>query len=167
MREIINTNQKYRIVSMKHTHKKDKFITLWGPNNAGYHWSKEMSGVYEGYEPGYHESERNTPITEELAESLFTKANHEGKEKHMILNTISNAKKLGLKWIKGELTREGGGFTMSKTTENALLWIFAFMIGTCLTILFLDKRELNVLAKEKLNLENEKLRIEIQILEVK
>jgi hypothetical protein len=56
---------------------------------------------------------------------------------------------------------------MSKTTENALLWIFAFMIGTCLTILFLDKRELNVLAKEKLNLENEKLRIEIQILERK
>lgn len=56
---------------------------------------------------------------------------------------------------------------MSKTTENALLWLLAFVIGVCLTILFLDKRELNDLAKEKLNLENEKLRIEILILERK
>ncbi|MCE7039171.1 hypothetical protein [Dyadobacter sp. CY312] len=102
----INTDKQYRIVSMKHTLKNDRFITLWGPNDAGYHWSKEMSGIYEGYVPGYHESERNMPITEEFANILFKPVNYEGKEKHMILNTISNTNKLGLKWVKGKLVKE-------------------------------------------------------------
>lgn len=103
----INTHQIYRIVSMKHTNKRDKYITLWGPNDAGYHFSREMAGVYYGYVPGYHESEGNMPVTEELAQSLFQKVIYDGKEKHMIPNNRHSWDLLQLKWYRGVLVRTG------------------------------------------------------------
>lgn len=106
MPQTINPGKEYRIVSLMHTHKKDKYITLWGPENAGYHYSKEMSGIYDGYEQGYHDQNGNMPITEEFAGLLFTPVNYEGKEKHMILNTANNHNKLGLVWKKGELVKD-------------------------------------------------------------
>jgi hypothetical protein len=105
MKDSINTDQVFRIVSMKHTGKRDTYITLWGPDDAGYHFSKEMSGVYHGYVPGYHDSEGNMPITEEKAESLFIKVDYEGKEKHMIPNCKAVWEALGLKWTKQGLRR--------------------------------------------------------------
>lgn len=51
---IKNPDQEYYVVSLKHTNKKDKYMTLWRPNNAGYCWPLELAGVYNGYEPGYH-----------------------------------------------------------------------------------------------------------------
>ena len=52
--KIINPDIKYLICSFKHTSKKDKYITLWGPDNAGYYLSISKAGVYNGYEEGYH-----------------------------------------------------------------------------------------------------------------
>jgi len=105
MSTLVNQHKKYRIVSMKHTGKSDKFITLWGPNDAGYHFSKELSGIYDGYEPGYHDSEGNMPIPEELAQRLFINVNYEGKEKHMIPNCKAVWDELNLKWTKSGLRR--------------------------------------------------------------
>jgi hypothetical protein len=53
---------KYYIVSLKHTSKKDKYLTLWRPDNKGYCWPMSLAGVYEDYEPGYHNDEGNTPV---------------------------------------------------------------------------------------------------------
>lgn len=106
MAELINTDQKYRIVSMKHTGKKDEFLTLWGPSDAGYHYSEELSGVYDGYQPGYHDSEGNMPITEEQAQRLFIQVIYEGKEKHMIPNCKAVHDALGLKWSAQGLRRK-------------------------------------------------------------
>lgn len=37
----------YNIISLKHTNKNDKYITLWRSNKSGYCYSKEMSGLYD------------------------------------------------------------------------------------------------------------------------
>lgn len=59
------------IISLTHTNKGDKFITLWRPNNAGYCYAKEMAGLYETPEQGYHDSDTNMPIQKTTAEGLF------------------------------------------------------------------------------------------------
>jgi len=61
---IINPLVKYYIVSLKHTNRKDKYITLWRPKNAGYCWPLELAGVYDGYQHGYHNSgpTENVPV---------------------------------------------------------------------------------------------------------
>jgi hypothetical protein len=64
MNKPINTHQRYRVVSLSHTKKTDKFICLWASDDAGYALSQEMSGIYNGYVPGYHDSTDNIPITE-------------------------------------------------------------------------------------------------------
>lgn len=35
------------IVSLTHTMRHEKYVTLWRPNNSGYCYSKEMAGFYE------------------------------------------------------------------------------------------------------------------------
>jgi len=54
MKKIINPEIKYFIISFKHTGRKNKYITLWRPNNAGYCYPIELAGQYNGYEDGYH-----------------------------------------------------------------------------------------------------------------
>ena len=106
MNDIVNPNQQYRIISLNHTHKRDKWITLWGANNAGYHYSKEMSGMYDGYRSGYHDSEGNLPITEEFANTLFEWLDYYGTFKWLIPNNVQNRKILGVHYVKGELTKK-------------------------------------------------------------
>lgn len=36
----------YYIVSLNHTDKKDRYITFWRPNNAGYCWPLSWAGKY-------------------------------------------------------------------------------------------------------------------------
>lgn len=76
----------YYIISLKHTHKGDGYITLWRPNNAGYCLSKEFAGVYETPEVGYHNSDGNMPISVEEADKLFLKLPYDDLEKHLIPN---------------------------------------------------------------------------------
>lgn len=90
----------YYIVSLRHTVKYKKFVTLWGPNDANYHFSREMSGLYEQYKEGYHNNEGNKPITKELADSLFERVVYEGQDKHMIAISAKNMKAIGIKFNK-------------------------------------------------------------------
>lgn len=62
--KIVNPEIEYLIVSFKHTGKKDKYITLWRPSNAGYCWPLEIAGTYNGYEDQYHNSgeTENIPV---------------------------------------------------------------------------------------------------------
>lgn len=50
------------IVSLKHTNKKDKFLTLWRPDNKGYCYPLELAGLYSVIEKGYHDDEGNKPV---------------------------------------------------------------------------------------------------------
>lgn len=59
---IINPLTEYLIVSLKHTNRKDKYITLWRPDNKGYCWPVELAGLYKGYQHDYHNTEGNIPI---------------------------------------------------------------------------------------------------------
>lgn len=61
----------YYIISLKHTRPDDAFLTLWGPDNCGYFYSKEEAGIYEAPIEGYHDSDENIPIHENTAERLF------------------------------------------------------------------------------------------------
>ena len=47
------------IVSLTHTMRHEKYVTLWRPNNSGYCYSKEMAGFYENPEYGYHDNDDN------------------------------------------------------------------------------------------------------------
>jgi hypothetical protein len=49
-----NTNGSgFYIISLCHTAKREKFITLWRPNNSGYCFSKENAGIYLNPEDGF------------------------------------------------------------------------------------------------------------------
>lgn len=106
MSELINTDQQYRIVSLRHTKKTDHFICLWAPNDAGYSLSKERSGVYNGYQPGYHDSNDNIPVPEDQIQRLFINVTYEGQEKHMIPNCKAVWEALDLKWSATGLRRK-------------------------------------------------------------
>lgn len=63
----------YYIISLKHTHRSDKFITLWRDNNAGYCYSKEQAGVYNEIKKGYHDLETDSmPVLVEELNKLFS-----------------------------------------------------------------------------------------------
>lgn len=62
----------YYIISLKHTHKENIWITLWRPNNAGYSCSKETAGVYQEIKEGYHNCEGDSlPIDKAILDEFF------------------------------------------------------------------------------------------------
>jgi hypothetical protein len=61
-KEIVNPEIEYFIVSLKHSDRKDKYMTLWRPDNKGYCWPLELSGRYKGYQRGYHNDGVNIPV---------------------------------------------------------------------------------------------------------
>lgn len=95
----------YYIISLAHTFKQDKFITLWRPNNAGYCYSKESAGLYEVPEKGYHDSDSNMPIVDSEAEKLFQLLPYDREEKYMIPNIKSVWDKLNVKMTRCGLTK--------------------------------------------------------------
>jgi len=98
----------YYIISLRHTAYREKYLTLWRPSNAGYCYSKEMAGVYETPKPGYHDDHGNMPILVEDAEKLmkqFVLPEYNNEPRHMIPNNKATLQLLGLKRIKGSLTR--------------------------------------------------------------
>ena len=84
----------YYVISLKHTHRHDKYITLWRPDNRGYCYSKENAGFYPIPEKGYHDNDDNMPISVEVAEGLFEKLPYDGEIKFMIPNIRATWKKL-------------------------------------------------------------------------
>jgi len=61
----------YYIISLKHTAKSDKIISLWRPDNSGYCMIAKLAGIYEKPIEGYHDSEDNIPILVDDAKKLF------------------------------------------------------------------------------------------------
>lgn len=95
----------YYILSLKHTRAKDKFFTLWRPNNAGYCYSTEKAGQYPQFQEGYHNSCSNMPITYEQMTYLSEKVMYEGQEIEVLRNTLAIRKRLGLKIVNKELVK--------------------------------------------------------------
>ena len=67
--------QEYIVISVNHTQRRDKYITLWRPNNSGYCYRIEVAGKYTEEEINdnlkYYNSGCNTvAVKKELIESL-------------------------------------------------------------------------------------------------
>lgn len=97
----------YYIISLCHTSKRDDYLTLWRANNAGYCYAKYMAGLYENPEKGYHDSDLNMPIKQELAEKLMIETIHDGRIGYRILNCKQVWERLGLKMTKDGLRKKG------------------------------------------------------------
>lgn len=95
----------YFIISLAHTMRHEKYITLWKPYNRGYCYSKEMAGIYEIPESGYHDSDGNMPILITDADKLFEHLPYDGDLKLMIPNKKEVWDKIGVKMTRNGLVR--------------------------------------------------------------
>lgn len=101
----LKANNTYYLISLKHTKKQEKFMTLWRPNDSGYCFAKSMAGIYQTLEQGYHDSENTLPIKEENADGLFVDTDYDGTPQKMIPNNKSSWEAIGVKWTKEGLVR--------------------------------------------------------------
>jgi hypothetical protein len=99
MEAVDKTTQCY-VLSLLHTMKSEKYITLWRPKNAGYTYYMEAAGVYDEIKPGYHDSHISVPIEKELFESLTIEAS-------VLPLCKSVLEALGLKFSKKGIQRIG------------------------------------------------------------
>lgn len=93
----------YYVISLKHTHRHDKYITLWRPDNRGYCYAKEDAGIYQEIKDGYHNLEGDSlPFESKLLDGLFINSDIHSKMiiKHCIPNTKIVWEMLGLKMTK-------------------------------------------------------------------
>lgn len=67
---------RFLLLSLKWTHKKDKWITFWRKNASGYCWFKEWAG--------------------DKLKGLWIKVNYEGYEREVLPNTLKIRKILGV-----------------------------------------------------------------------
>lgn len=83
----------YYIISLKHTHKEDKYITLWRPDNSGYCYAQDQSGKYEEIIDGYHNGEGDSlPIEVEKLDGFFI--NSDIVSKNQVKRCIPNCKQV-------------------------------------------------------------------------
>lgn len=93
------------IISLTHSYKHEKYMTLWRPDNAGYCYSKDNAGFYENPKYGYHDNDDNMPIYEEEAAELFQELPYDGVLKMMIPNNKESWEKLGVKMVRNNLVK--------------------------------------------------------------
>ena len=98
----------YYIISLKHTHKENKHVCLWQSNNCGYCECKELAGIYEDYERGYHDHENySMPIKKEKLDGLFIDSVYDSKG--TIKKCVPNCKQvweiLGLRMTRNGLVK--------------------------------------------------------------
>lgn len=98
--------EQYYVVSLSHTNKKDNYVTIWRPDNAGYCWSREQAGVYDSFQPGYHDSETNIAVEKSTLDKYFLPVVYDGKNKHMIPNCQLVWDALGVRWSRTGLRRK-------------------------------------------------------------
>jgi len=98
------------IISLMHSHRKDQFITLWRPDDAGYCYDFKNAGIYPEPKKGYHDSDINMPIAIEDASKLAIDY-HDSKR---ILNVKYVWDQLGVK-----MTKHGLQFKKRKEVTNA------------------------------------------------
>ncbi len=79
------TQRQYIVLSLKHTKRRDKAITLWRPDDRGYCWTLERAGVYQEQHVlqnlGYYNSGcSNVAVPLELVRSLSREVEYDTKE---------------------------------------------------------------------------------------
>jgi len=83
----------YYIISLKHTHKEDKHITLWRPDNSGYCYAQDQAGQYAKIIEGYHNGEGDSlPIEVEKLDGFFI--NSDIVSKNQVKRCIPNCKQV-------------------------------------------------------------------------
>ncbi len=95
----------YYIVSLKHTHRVDKYITLWRPDNCGYCYAQDQAGKYSEIEDGYHNVEYDSlPIEVSVLDGFFI--NSEISSKNVVKKCIPNCKQV---WdvLNLKMTKQG------------------------------------------------------------
>lgn len=104
----------YYVISLKHTHKQNKYITLWRPNNRGYCYAQDQAGQYPEYKDGYHNTEGDsTPIEVSQLDGFFIDAVIDGKPKKAVPNCKQVWEMLGFK-----MTNRGLVINPLKTKTN-------------------------------------------------
>lgn len=91
----VELNPRCYIFSIKHTPERDKFVTFWGPNNAGYAYTLERAGIYTLSavleKPTYYDNAQSTLAAHAvLVEALSVVAPKEAFEvpgSHIVYNT--------------------------------------------------------------------------------
>jgi hypothetical protein len=98
----------YYIISLQHTKKGEKFITLWRPNNRGYCMNKEWAGIYTELISGYHDNPEECLLLKvEEAERLFVKDTDYWGEPHLAIpNNKTVWDKIGVKMTKHGLVKK-------------------------------------------------------------
>ena len=83
----------YYIISLKHTHKEDKHITLWRPDNSDYCYAQDQAGQYAEIIEGYHNGEGDSlPIEVEKLDGFFI--NSDIVSKNQVKRCIPNCKQV-------------------------------------------------------------------------
>lgn len=94
---------KYLLVSVKHSPKRDPYITFWRPGNSGYTWPLKSAGQYDEEDvrrnPGYYNNFCDTfPVPVSLAYELAIPKPKpgliDGDAGPVVQNTIENWKRL-------------------------------------------------------------------------
>ena len=91
----------YYIISLKHTHKEDKYITLWRPTNSGYCYSQDQAGRYSEIKEGYHNGEGDSIAIEvSRLEGFFINAVIDSEVKQCVPNCKAVWDALNLKMTR-------------------------------------------------------------------
>lgn len=95
----------YTVISIFNTRKDEKFFTLW--KNGGYTFFLKEAGRYTEIKDGYHNSERNIPIDQEMLDKLekVKILNGFGEPFTGIANNNKNRKILGVKYVNNTLCK--------------------------------------------------------------
>lgn len=107
----------YYILSLKWTYPNSAAFTFWGPNNSGYRWRLEESGLYtekmiNDHTDYYNNRTDSLAVPEEIVNRLKEKAIYEKRESLFVLNTAKSRKMIGIK--KSQLK---GGMSNIKIEE--------------------------------------------------
>ena len=84
------------LISTKHTHKNDAFITLWRPDDKGYCWYKDWAGKYDTNEDINSDATSIRGIDCEKIDNLFVKVKYENEIREILSNTKEVRKVLNL-----------------------------------------------------------------------
>lgn len=86
----------FYIISLKHTHPDETYVTLWRPDNSGYCCSMKNAGIYDAPIKGYHDSYDSVPVSVEMANSLCIEIEcRPGENEHFIPNNKKTWNRLG------------------------------------------------------------------------
>ena len=103
----------YYIISLKHTKRSDKYITLWRPLNCGYCYAKEDAGKYNEIIDGYHNIDGDSlPIEVEKLDELFLNSDIISK------NKATNVAIYFVKWVKDRVFPESMSIEGEKVLFN-------------------------------------------------